>query len=160
MTNYGAFSLDNLMLLQLVMDREDSELMPFPGITSGVWQPSTIASISADTKVAAFAASFLQIMLSTEVQQINYGMGMPVTKAGVDEQIKTMNEMFTDNDIKPLTLDIDALIGSLTTPSINDMTLSEMIKTSVEKLCKGETDVGGAVSEIEQNIKNYLAERA
>ena len=160
MTNLGAFSASNLMLLQLTMDRAGSDMAPFPGLVQGAWRPSTVAGISADTKVKDFAVEFLKAMLSVDVQQINYGAGLPVTRAGIAAQIQAMNDMLADTDREPFDIDMDALIGALTAPSVNDTTLTDMMWGSVEKLCKGENDVEGAVREIEQNVKNYLAERA
>ena len=160
MTNLGAFSASNLMLLQLTMDRAGSDMAPFPGLVQGAWRPSTVAGISADTKVGDFAVEFLKAMLSVDVQQINYGAGLPVTKAGIAAQIKAMNDLLEDTDREPFDIDMDALIGTLNEPSVNDTTLTDMMWGSVEKLCKGENDVEGAVREIEQNVKNYLAERA
>ena len=159
-TNLGAFSASNLMLLQLTIDRVGSDLSVFPGLVSGAWRPSTVAGVSADTDVADFAAELLRAMLSVEVQQINYGAGLPVTREGVAAQIKAMNDMRVENGQATFDIDMHALIGTLRTPSVNDTTLEEMMQGSVEKLCRGETDVEGAVREIEQNIKNYLAERA
>ena len=160
MTNYGAFSAGNLMLLQLMMERNGSDLAPFPGLTSGAWRPSTVAGICADTRVQVFAVELLRTMLSIEVQQINYGAGLPVTRDGIAQQIKAIDDNLLENDRGTFDIDIDALIGNLKEPSVNDKTLSEMMWASVEKLCMGKIDVEGAVREIEQSIKNYLAERS
>ena len=160
MTNLGAFTADNLMLLQLTMDRAGSDMAPFPGLVQGAWRPSTVAGISVDTKIPDFSVEFLRTMLSIEVQQINYGEGLPVTRAGIAAQIQAMNDILEDTDRGTFTIDMDSLIKTLTAPSVSDTTLTDMMWGAVEKLCKGETDVEGAIREIEQNIKNYLAERA
>ena len=132
----------------------------FPGLVPGAWRPSTIAGISADTKVADFAAEFIRTMLSLDVQQINYNEGLPVTRDGLAAQIKTMNDMLVESERDPFGFDMDGLIEKLAEPSVEDTILTDMMWATVEKLCKGGTDVEGAVREIEQNIKNYLAERA
>ena len=159
-TNYGAYSAGNLMLLQVTMDRGGSSMELFPGLVPGAWRPSTIAGISSDTEVADFAVEFLKAALSVEVQQINYGEGLPVTREGIAAQIKSMNDMLTESEREPFDVDMDALIGRLDAPSVDDIVLTDMMWATVERLCKGETDVEGAVKEIEQNVKNYLAERA
>ena len=160
MTNYGAFSAGNLMILQVMMERETSGLAPFPGLVPGAWRPSTVTGISADTSVPDFAAELLRTMLSIEVQQINYGAGLPVTREGIAFQIEEVNKNTAESGRGAFNIDIDALIEGLNEPSVNDATLTEMIRGSVENLCMGNIDVEGAVKEIEQNIKNYLAERA
>jgi len=38
--------------------------------------------------------------------------------------------------------------------------LKEMMRDSVERLCRGEIDAEGAVRAIEQSISTYLAERS
>jgi len=160
MTNYGAFAVSNLMLLQLMMDRDGSTLVPFPGLVPGAWRPSTVTGISADTSVPDFAVELLNTMLSTEVQRINYGAGLPVTRAGIEEQIIEINNNLIENERGMFDIDMDALIEKLQEPSVNDTTITDMMWGSVERLCMGKFDVGGAVKEIEQNVKNYLAERA
>ena len=160
MTNYGAFAAGNLMLLQMMMERDGSELAPFPGLVQGAWRPSTVVGISADTKVSDFAAELLRTMLSTEVQRMNYGAGLPVTFDGIAEQIKEINVRLAENERGLFELDMETLIDNLSEPSVNDTTLTDMMQGCVEKLCMGKIDVEGAVKEIEQSIKNYLAERA
>ena len=158
-TNYGAFAVGNLMLLQLMMERDDSTLMPFPGLVEGAWRPSAVTGISADTDVPGFAAQFLNTMLSIDVQRINYGAGLPVTREGIAEQMKEVDSNLTESGRGTFDIDIDALISKLLEPSAADSALSDMMRGSIENLCEGKTDVGGAVKEIEQNVKNYLAER-
>ncbi|MDR1620115.1 MAG: extracellular solute-binding protein [Clostridiales bacterium] len=161
MTNYAAFFAGNLQLLQIMMERDGSELALFPGLAPDAWQPSTVISVSADTAVPEFAAEFVENMLSAAVQQLNYGTGLPVTRTGFAAQIDAINERRIENG-QPLfsAFDPDALIGRLQTPSMADTVLTEMMWSTVEKCCKGQIDVEGAVKEIEQNVKNYLAERS
>jgi ABC-type glycerol-3-phosphate transport system substrate-binding protein len=159
-TNYAAFFGGNLQIMQMMMDRAGSTLVLFPGLTPGVWQPSALAGISADTNTPEFAAEFLRTMLSLEVQQLNFGTGLPVTRGGFAAQIETINERSIEMDMNPLTFDIGGLVSGLQTPSMNDDILTDMIWVSVERLCKGEIDVEGAVRAIEQSISTYLAERS
>jgi len=160
MTNYAAFSAGNLQLLQLMMERNESALALFPGLTPGAWQPSTVVGICADTKVPEFAAQLVQAMLSVEVQQLNYGTGLPVTVTGLDAQVQTINDRRVEFGQEPVNFDAMALISLLRTPSMGDTVLTDMMSGSVVRCCKGEIDVEGAVREIEQSVKNYLAERA
>ena len=159
-THFAAFSAGNLQLLQMMMDRDGSSLRLFPGLTYGAWQPSTVTGISADTKVPDFAAELVNVMLSTDVQRLNYGTGLPVTRAGLAAQIKAINEQRQQFNLGEFSFDAEALIGELKYPSMEDTVLTGMMWRSIERCCKGEISVEGAVKEIEQNIKNYLAERA
>ena len=164
-TNVAAFSVNNLMLLQGAIVREGdaarevSEFVMFPGLVQGAWQPSTIVGVSADTNAEDFAIAFVNTMLSLEVQQINHGEGLPVTQRGIYEQIATLNEMLEMMDIT-FDIDMDTLIGQLRIPTIIEATLRGMIWETVERLANGRLDLEGAVREVEQNLRNYLAERS
>ena len=159
-TNYAAFTVSNLQLLQLMMERDGSEIVLLPGLAPGAWEPSTVAGISADTSVPELAAGFISAMLSTDVQQLNYGTGLPVTKQGIAAQISFINDRLERDGRGSFLIDIDTLIEQLQIPSMGDVDLAGMISPSVERCCKGEISVGEAVKEIEQNVKNYLAERS
>ena len=160
MTHYGAFLADNLMLMQLFMERDGSQLAAFPGLSDGAWRPSTVVGVSADSAVTDFAVELVKTMLSVGVQRINYGEGLPVTHEGMAAQIRDLNDILAESDRGTFDVDMDALVGRLTSPSVNDTALTDMMRGSIEKLCADKTDVEGAVREIEQSIKNYLAERS
>jgi len=158
-TNMAAFTVDNFMMLQMVMERDDSTMTLFPGLVSGVWQPSTIAGVSADTGVEAFAIEFVNTLLSIQVQHVNHGEGLPVTRTGVEQQIAAINEILEAMDVY---IDIDTfdILNYLHVPSILEETLREMIWETADRLTTGRIDLEGAVREIEQNLRNYLAERS
>ena len=158
-TNYAVFMARNLMILRSTMERGDSDVRLFPGFDTGIWQPSTTVGVSADSERPEFAAEFIQTMLSKEVQHLNYGTGLPVTRSGMAAQLEFAREVRTGSDAA-FDFDIDSLINQLQTPSISDSILTDMIWGSVERFCKGLIGVDGAVNEIEQNIRTYLAERA
>ena len=159
-TNLAAFSVDNIMLLQMMMARDDSELAIFPGLTPGAWLPSTIVGVSADTSVEDFAIAFVNTMISLQVQQINHGEGLPVTRQGIQAQIAQINQQLAEFDMDPFDVDMDTFVNQLQTPALIEATLREMIWGTVERLCTGRVDLEGAVQEVEQNIRNYLAERS
>jgi len=159
-TQYAAYQMSNLLLLNRMMEREGAVVKLFPGMTQGAWQPSTVVGISADTDVPDFAAVMVQTMLSVEVQQLNTGTGLPVTRPGIDAQLDQINELRREMGESDFVFDAGSLIDQLQAPAINDTVLVDMMWGSVEKCCRGEIDVEGAVKEIEQNIKNYLAERS
>ena len=160
MTNYGAFSAGNLQLLQLMMDRDGAELTLFPGLTPGAWQPSAVVGISADAKARDFAVELVKIMLSLEVQRLNYGAGLPVTRAGIAAQVVDVNNRLAENNRGSFDLDVGSLVETLQTPSTGDASLSDMMWDSIEALCRGEIDIEAAVRGIDQSVKNYLAERS
>ena len=144
----------------VIDERDNTEIVPFPGLAGGVWQPSTIVGVSADTAVADFAKQFVGTMLSLEVQQSNHGEGLPITRAGIEMQVEFINERQREFEQPEIEIDIDSLIEQLKTPALVERALYEMIFETKERLCSGALDLEGAVREIEQNIRNYLAERS
>jgi len=160
-TNMAAFSVNNLSLLQMTERREEpSEFAVFPGLSLGAWQPSTIAGVSADTDVEDFAIQFVNMLLSVEVQMMNHGEGLPITREGLHGQINLINELMAEHDMPPFGVDMDELISQLRTPSIIETTLREILWETTERLATGRVDLEGAVEEVERNIRNYLAERS
>jgi len=159
-TNMGAFSMGSMMLMNMLTNRPDAELAPFPGLVSGAWEPTTMVSISADTNVADFAITFVNTMLSLAVQGMDHGMGFPVTSVGVNTQIQEINDQLIYWGADPIEIDLNSLIAQMQTPVMLENVVTEMIWETVERLCTGRLDLEGAVQEIEQNIRNYLAERS
>ena len=161
-THLAAFEAGNIMLLRPFMQRDDSQLALFPGLVPGAWVPSTLVGVSADTRVADFAMAFVNAMLSMEVQRVNHGEGFPIIREAVAWQLEQINEQLAemDGDLPPFELDLDAFIAQLQTPSLIEATLREMVWQSAERLAQGRLSVEGAVAEVEQNIRNYLAERS
>lgn len=157
-TNYGAFCAGHFSLLQMTMERAGSAIAPFPGLARGVFIPSTIAAVSADSHDTETAAAFVSMMISFEVQRFNYGTGLPVTKKAVESQIAELKDHATDSG-GILNLDADVLISGLVVSSDSDGTLFGMMWGDIESFMKGETDLEGAMTAIENNVRNYLAER-
>jgi len=158
--NFAAFPISNLTFLQMFTHIVDAKLSAFPGLTQGAWVPSTIVGVSADTNVSDFAMEFINTMLSLPVQMINHFEGLPITREGIETQVNMINERMEEFDMGTFNFDIDALVSQLSTPTIIETTLREMIWATVERLGTGRIDLEGAVQEVEQNIRNYLAERA
>ena len=160
MTLCGAFNAANLSLLQMTTGQENSQLKLFPGLTEGAWRPAAMVGVSADTSVKEFAAELVQTMLSPAIQGLNYSTGLPITQKGLELQAEEINARLREMEQPPFEFDMAALAAQLTTPSAEDTVLTEMVWAGVQRCCRGETDIEGAVREIEQSIKNYLAERA
>ncbi|MCL1803305.1 MAG: ABC transporter substrate-binding protein [Eubacteriaceae bacterium] len=159
-SNYAAFRAGNLQLLHMVMDRDGSDASLFPGLSKGAWEPSTIVGISSDAENKEFAAQLINSMLSTQVQEIAYGIGLPVTKDAIASQIALINERMAGAGRNSFSIDADGLISQLKEPSIADAVLFDMIRPTIQKCCEGTLSVPEAVKELEQNAKNYLAERS
>jgi len=156
--NLGAFTASNLMVLPMMFSRADSELNIFPGLSPGVWLPTTKVGISADSNSPELAAEFINTMLSPNVQQFNYGIGLPITQSGMATQANAVNDIAAEMD-SAARVDADGFISQLRTPSMTDILLKDMLWENIERFVKGELDIEGALRTIEQSVRNYLAER-
>lgn len=159
----GGATVGDLVNTQFILSPPDSEITSFPGLTEGAWLPTTLAGINADSEKKELAAELLGTMLGDSVQGARSGSGLPVTEKGLENQVKKLrdlmeNEEGADADSIP-DIDLSSLISSLKEPVLEETVLKETILEAAEKLCAGELDLEGAVSQIEQNVKTYLAER-
>ena len=158
--DFGAFMINSLPLLALQSERPGSALTAFPGLAADSFVPLGLAAVSADTKVEDLAVGFIRTMLSLDVQGVTYTAGLPVTGQGMQAQIDAFNERSEENDRAPMDLNLIAVVESLSEPVLPDEVLTDAVWAEAERLCRGEFDVGRAVANIEQSVKNYLAERA
>jgi ABC-type glycerol-3-phosphate transport system substrate-binding protein len=158
--DYGAFMVNALPLLAFQMERSGTAFAPFPGLKANSFVPVEIAGISADTKVKDLAVGFIRAMLGQSAQSVTSGSGLPVTEQGMREQIDAYNEMMKESGAKPVNMELVSMAQSLSQPVFVDDVLTETVWAETEKLCKGEVDIAKAVTNIEQSVKNYLAERA
>ena len=164
MADYGALIASNLMVLQMIFGRDDSLLALFPGLTQGAWNPSTKVGINASTTNPELAAAFVDVMLSIDVQRLNYGTGLPITRAGIRAQENALIELFSElgsaREMEiTINIDVEDLIEQLRTPSMTDKVLKDMLWENIERFIRGELDIEGAVRAVEQSVRNYLAER-
>ena len=159
-TNMAVFNVDHLTILGMLSHRDYAEVKPFPGLVPNVWLPSTIVGVSADTEVPEFATEFVAAMLTPDIQRMNYGEGLPITREGVAIQVQELNDRQAQMEQEPLNVDLDAVISMLQTPAVIETAIIDIIWETAERLCTGAIDLEGAVREVEQNIRNYLAERA
>lgn len=154
----GAATVDNILTSNMV-SQDDTQYATFPGLTQGTWIPSTVAGVSAGTKVEDLAVEFIQLMLSKEVQMVS-STGFPVLKEGADAQIAELDRVMKENGNDGFEYDMDATAAQLKTAVMVDSVLTDKIWEVVPEYCKGNIDLEGAVSKIEQETQNYLAERA
>jgi len=158
--DYGALTVNSLPMLALQSERPDSVLTGFPGLASGSFIPTSVAGVSAGSKVQDLAISFMNTMLGSDVQSVSYNTGLPVTQEGLQAQIDAFNQRMSDAGRTPLSLDVMSAAQGVTQAVMTDDTISTAVWTEAQSLCKGDVDVNKAVSDIEQSVKNYLAERA
>ncbi|MCL2188205.1 MAG: extracellular solute-binding protein [Defluviitaleaceae bacterium] len=158
----AAFEAGNIHMLSSFMRRDNMELelALLPGLAQGAWVPSTLVGISADTAMQDFAVTFVNAMLSMEVQRLNHGTGFSMLPEATAWQLANMNEILAEVGMPLFEPNLDVLIAQLSTPALIETTLREMVWQTAERLADGRLTVEGAVAEVEQNIRNYLAERS
>ena len=158
----GTETLMSVSFLNMFFGRgsmDGAKIVSFPGLVPATWIPSSIAGINADSGVTDLALDFVSAMLSDTVQGADYATGFPVTRRGVEIQIDEINARISEFGDEIFEFDFDGLLEQLKTPSLMDRQVTDTVREAAGKCCLGEKSVEEAVSEIEQVLKKYLAER-
>lgn len=155
----GAYTASDLSMLGMLSQRPNTQLSSFPGLVQGAYVPGTLVGINQETRKPDLAAQLLGILYGETVQGTITGTGFPVTQAGMEKQMASINDMMKEMGEKEIPVDYTHLVSLAKTPILQDQVVKNTIWQEAEKLCKGEIQLEGAVKEIEQSLKNYLAER-
>lgn len=157
----GIYTINNLLYLAMFL--EDGQYKLLPGLAPGSYRPVSMAGINAKSGAQDFAVEFLQSMLSTKTQAA-VDTGFPITKSGFAAQLEGVKKFNVDRvneeDKLPEDFEIETILKELRTPVFEDEYLSDTVYAAAKSLCKDEIDLDGAMREIQQEIKIYLAERA
>lgn len=155
----GGYTADDMQMLQMMIGPPNSEIVSFPGLTEGSFVPASMVGVNADSEKMELAAQFVNTMLGEEVQGTRSGSGFPVTEAGIKKQIADINDIMRENQDASFEFDYTPLVALAKTPMLADDVVKGMVWEVAQSLCEGKTDLEGAVKQLEQNLKNYLAER-
>lgn len=156
---FGGYLADDAQMLDYMMEPPDSEFASFPGLTQGAWLPSTLVGVGADSQKTELAAQLVQTMLSDEVQGARTGNGFSVTPAGMDKMIADTDKLMRENQSTGFSFDYQPLVDLAARPVLVDTVLTETVWHAAESMCDGDIDLEEAVKQVEQGLKNYLAER-
>lgn len=156
----GTYMANSAVMLQMAMGGSGRAFSYFPGPEDGVFVPVCLVGINAGSSKTGLAAQFVNTMLSDAVQKTGTaGVGFPVTETGLNRQIRIGNLTTEQTKGEAYQLDYATMFDGLHTPYMVDAVVRDMVWATVKKMCAGEMDVEGAVRQLEQNLKNYLAER-
>lgn len=158
--NYAALTFSDIAFLQfLTASVKDLDFSSLPGMTKGAWTPMNIAAISEDSENKEDAGKFINLLLSDTIQSLRLSEGLPVTKAGLDKQVEDVAKMIKESSGEDFDINLESLVNEFETPVITDGVLKKAFFKNADAYCRGTMDLEGAVSGIEQELKNYLAER-
>lgn len=158
----GALSVDDIMMLWYVLSSSgitETEVAPFPGMVENAWNPAALTSINAKTKVAELADDFVKTMFSPTVQGASVGGGLPVTPEGAKILIDNVNKTMAQSQNLPFNYDLAQTVSNLKNPVLADAALAEKFQQTTLDYCFGKLSIDDAVGKIEQDVRNYLAER-
>ena len=155
----GAYTADDMQLLQMMMEAPDSKLVSFPGLSDSSFVPVCMVGLNSESEKKELAAEFINTMLGETVQGTRSGAGFPVTEAGAQKQIADIDTMMRENLDQSFTFDYTSLIALAQTPQLVGDVVKDMIWLVAQDLCAGNIDLEGAVKQLEQDLKNYLAEQ-
>lgn len=133
----------------------------FPGLSEGSWVPQTLASVNAATKKPELAVEFLQTLLSDTVQGVTT-VGYPVSKAGAQQQITSLDSSLRGNEPNSagFNFDMDSFVSQMKTPVLENSMLSEKFYGVAKDYCAGKLELEAALEKAEAEVKTYLAEQA
>lgn len=158
----AAYLAENLLTLRFLAAGKGMTNQVFNGYTPGSFKPTNILAMSASSKVKSHAENFIKAAFSPEAQGVRVSGGLPVSQKGMEKQIEAVKQLDLGQSVgesSDLSVDFNKLLANLTTPFSTDETLTNTVKTTAEKYCRGEMSLEEAVKKIEQDSKNYLAER-
>ncbi len=136
---------------------ENFSVVPFPGLTEGLYQPEVLLAVNAASEHAELGKEFVSYALSMEIQQYTYGDGMPVLRAAMDQQLDYFASYAEKYgwDIAML----DDLFDTLTTPVVLDGGVYEDVLYTVGDYLRGEATLDEAVSQVREALALRLAEQ-
>lgn len=167
--SYNSVNIPNLA----IKHRNGGVVIPLPGQLQGVFIPVSSIGINTNSHQIDIAKEFIEVMLSSSVQNAKTYDGFAINKKSLEfgaegwansdaYMIGTTSElneelsgpMPTAEDLK----EIKDLCLSLTTPSIVDETLLEMIIDETKGYFTGEKTIEKAVEDVKERTKLYLSE--
>ena len=139
--------------------------------------------INAASEVKDLALDLVKALLSAEVQS-GFTEGMPVTQAGMDGQISTIDKYYKklyDEYVKYLeeypenktpevlayleqipqgyTFDISPLMTAMQQPLFTDQIVYDKVQAVALAYCQGQQSPQAAASQLQQDLHSYLAEQ-
>lgn len=156
-----------------VAERKGGVAVPLPGQAGNVFIPVNIIGINSKTEKVDIAREFVKIMISSAVQNAKTFDGFPINiksleygaeGRGNEDLYLGISGNKPDEEISgPLPGaeelgKIKDLCLTLTTPSVPDYTMLEMIINETEEYFAGNEDVEQAVSRIREKTRLRLAE--
>ncbi len=145
-----------------------------------VFKPQTIAAVSAKTEHADLSQEFIKLLLSENVQNINFGDGFPVNKVSFDTLAAASTKTGEDTDCtgmlgmdsedgETLTLEINkmpkeqadnlkAIVQNLSTPDRTDSMIIDSVIELGPSAINGEKSIEEVVTEITNKVQIRLDE--
>lgn len=155
---------------------QEMDIAVLNGLAENVFVPNTILGINAAGEHKEAAKDFVMSMLDTELQNQPLGMGFPVNREAMEEELHKregdeVNGMISwqDEDGNDSTLEIswpeadqlnklEEMIESLDTPASADENVRDVVVELGVSALNGEMEIDEAVNEILNRIQIYLAE--
>ncbi len=136
---------------------ENFSVVPFPGLTEGVYQPEVLLAVNAASEHAELGKEFVSYALLMEIQQYTYGDGLPVLRAAMDQQLDYFAS-YAEKYGWDITV-LDGIFDTLTTPVSVDDEVYEDVLYTVSDYLRGEATLDEAVSQVRDALALRLAEQ-
>lgn len=162
---YGALDYNNISSLEMFSmggQNVAPSYINFPGLSEGVWKPTGLLAVNANTKNADFAVEFVSTAISLKAQSV-LGNGLPVTQEAIDDQIKVVDDMYKkypgEGVPTSFTFDFSTITSKIQTPYFYDAQTFSKVSTAAYDFCQGNTDLDSTVNKVKEDFRSYLAER-
>jgi len=166
--SYNSVNIPNLA----IKHRNAGVVIPLPGQLQGVFVPVSSIGINANSHQIDIAKEFVEVMLSSSVQNAKTYDGFAINKKSLEfgAEGKVNSDVYigsSNSDGEELSgplptaeelNKVKELCLSLTTPSIVDETLLEMIIDETKGYFTGEKTIEKAVEDVKEKTKLYLSE--
>ncbi|NJP39869.1 hypothetical protein HCH52_02215 [Oscillospiraceae bacterium HV4-5-C5C] len=182
-TRYALTLLDSIAAFEGLSTQAEPVYKLYPGIAQGTWLPVGVVGISAASKVQDLALDLVKALLSAEVQA-GFTEGIPVTQQGVAGQVSTIDQYYKKqyNDIltylnehpdeqtpdvqtyldqlpQGFSYDIAPLLDAMQQPLFSDQVVYDKVESVARAFCQGQQSLQAASTQLQQDLRSYLAEQ-
>lgn len=164
-----------------IQHKGQGHLIPLPGQAQNVFIPRTVLGVNASGKQQDRALSFIDLLLSQQIQQNDFDDGMPVNADAFAEAQKdpyppyddgmTLSTTYTDGENVDVTLemavrwpseefmkDTAAMLEGLDTPSPSNAVVEQMLTDETKDYFAGKKSLDETVDAFTQKLNLYLSE--
>lgn len=181
----NAYNYAFLQSLTRIPQGEACQAALLPGSVKDSFIPVALMGVSSVSENADLAGSFLQEMLSKDLQSMVYPVGFPINEAGLSEYMESLGGMLSeerqtpgeafggyglstaDGEVISLAMYVPDdqewqvlydMLTTVRTPYLSDMMMEDAVREAGKRYLNDRCSLEEAVEMIQERIKLYMAE--